>query len=68
MKKIKKTQKHNSLAYGNIHFLKLLANYRNNPSQFKKLINHCSKNELDAITEIVLNFLQGSLKCDTKKN
>ena len=59
--------KKKSLAYKNINFIKLLTDYRKHPKQFKKLIKHCTDNEVNAVTEIIYNFLHGHLKCDTKK-
>ena len=62
-----KTLSENSLAYKHIHFIQLLADYSRDPKQFKKLVNSSSLSEVNAITEIIINFLQGHIKCDTKK-
>ena len=59
--------KKKSLAYKNINFIKLLTDYHKNPKQLKKLIKHCTDNEVNAVTEIIYNFLQGHLKCNAKK-
>ena len=56
-----------SVAHCNLNFIKLLTDYRKNPKQFKKLVKHCSNKEVDAITEIIFNFLRGHLRCDRKK-
>lgn len=56
-----------SVAYRNINFVKLLTDHHKNPKQIKKLIKYCTDNEINAITEIIYNFLQGHLKCDIKK-
>ena len=62
-----RNKKKKSVAYKNINFIKLLTDYHRNPKQFKKLIKHCSDTEVNAITEIIYNFLQGHLKCNPKK-
>ena len=59
--------KKKSVAYKNINFIKLLIDHRKNPRHFKKLIKHSTENEINAITEIIYNFLQGHLKCNAKK-
>ena len=55
------------LAIENIDFLKLLVKYKKNPHQFKKLIRNSSNSELDSITEIIFNYLQGNLNLDKKR-
>ena len=57
-----------SVAYENIDFIKLLTSYGSNPKQFKKVVKNCTNKELTAISEIILNFLKGHLKCDIPKN
>ena len=49
------------LASKNIDFLKLLVSYRKNSKKFKNLIKCASTEELDAVSEIVLNVLKGIL-------
>ena len=56
-----------SVAYDNLDFIKLLTKYKNNPKQFKKLINACTNKEINAITEIILNVLKGNLQCNKEK-
>lgn len=51
----------------NIEFLKLLVKYRKNPNQFKKLIQNSTNSELDSITEIIFNYLQGTLNLNKAK-
>ena len=63
---MKKTNK-KSLAYENINFIKLLVDYRKKPKHFKRLIKQSGDEEVNAITEIIYNFLQGHLKCNEKK-
>ena len=59
--------KKKSLAYKNINFIKLLVDYRKKPRQFKKVIKQSTDEEVNAITEIIYNFLQGHLKCNKNK-
>ena len=56
-----------SIAYDNIDFIRLLTSYRKKPTKFRALVNNSSNEELNAITEIIYNFLRGHLQCDTKK-
>ena len=56
-----------SIAYDNIDFIRLLTSYRKKPKKFRALVNNSSNEELNAITEIIYNFLRGHLQCDTKK-
>lgn len=49
------------LASKNIDFLKLLVSYRQKSKKFKNLIKCASAEELNAISEIVLNVLKGVL-------
>ena len=49
------------LALKHIDFIKLLISYKNNSKQFKNLIKCSSKDEIDAISEVVLNILKGIL-------
>ena len=49
------------LASKNIDFLKLLVSYRQKSKKFKNLIKCASPEELNAISEIVLNVLKGIL-------
>ena len=63
MKKRKK-----SLAINNLEFLKLLSKYSVScPKQFKSLIQNANNNEVNALSELFLNILQGNLPCDKKK-
>ena len=45
----------------------MLVKYKKNPHQFKKLIHNSSNSELDSITEIIFNYLQGNLNLNKKK-
>ena len=56
-----------SLAFENIHFIQLLASYKNNPTQFKAIIAKATDKELSSITEVILNFLNGNIKCNKDK-
>ena len=60
-------KKQKCLAMRNIHFIQLLASYRFKPSNFKKLIAGASKQEINAISEIILNVLKGNLPCGKEK-
>ena len=60
-------KKQKCLAIRNIHFIQLLASYRFKPSNFKKLIAGASKQEINAISEIILNVLKGNLPCGKEK-
>ena len=55
------------LALKHIDFIKLLASYRNKSKQFKSLIKCASTEELDAISEVVLNILRGVLPFEGQK-
>ena len=55
------------LALKHIDFIKLLISYKNNSKQFKNLIKCASREELDAISEIVLNILKGILPFEGPK-
>ena len=56
------------LALKHIDFIKLLISYKNKSKQFKNLIKCASKEELDAISEVVLNILKGILPFEGAKN
>ena len=55
------------LASKHINFIKLLASYRKKSKQFKSLIKCASTEELDAISEVVLNILRGILPFESQK-
>ena len=55
------------LALKHIDFIKLLASYREKSKQFKSLIKCASTEELNAISEVVLNILRGILPFETSK-
>ena len=55
------------LALKHIDFIKLLASYREKSKQFKSLIKCASTEELNAISEVVLNILRGVLPFETSK-
>ena len=55
------------LASKHIDFIKLLASYRKKSKQFKSLIKCASTEELDAISEVILNILRGVLPFDGQK-
>ena len=62
MRKIRQNQ---SLCKENIIFLKYL--HKLSLKRRNKFIkNVCSKSEIDAIAELVLNFLQSNVKCNKK--
>ena len=62
MRKIRRNQ---SLCKENIIFLKYL--HKLSLKRRNKFIkNVCSKKEIDTISELVLNFLQGNIKCNKK--
>ena len=67
LKKFRMGKKEKCLGMKNIHFIQLLASYRFKPSNFKKLIEGASKNEINAISEIILNVLKGNLPCGKEK-
>ena len=56
------------LALKHIDYIKLLASYKKNSKQFKNLIKCASNDELNAISEVVLNVLQGTLPFSSSKN
>ena len=57
-----------SKAIKNINFLNLLSDYsKNSPRQFKTLLENSSKHELKAVSEIIINILNGHLKSDSFK-
>ena len=63
-----KKKKKKSLAINNLEFLKLLSQYSLScPKQFKSLIQNANNNEVNALSELVLNILHGNLPCDKKK-
>lgn len=64
---IKNKKNKKILAIENIDFLKLLIKYKRNPLQFKQLIHNSSNSELDSITEIIFNYLQGNLEFNKNK-
>ena len=49
------------LAYKHIDFIKLIVKHKNNPNRIKGLMNLASSQEINTISEIVHNFLSGSL-------
>ena len=49
------------LAYKHIDFIKLIVKHKNKPDRIKGLINLASSEEINTISEIVHNFLTGSL-------
>ena len=55
------------LASKHIDFIKLLSSYRKKSKQFKSLIKAASTEELDAISEVVLNILRGILPFEPQK-
>ena len=55
------------LALKHIDFIKLLSSYRKKSKQFKSLIKAASTEELDAISEVVLNILRGILPFEESK-
>ena len=55
------------LALKHIDFIKLLTSYREKSKQFKSLIKCASTEELNAISEVVLNILRGVLPFETSK-
>ena len=55
------------LALKHIDFIKLLVSYENNSKQFKNLLKCASREELDAISEVVLNILKGYLPFESQK-
>ena len=57
----------NCLASKHINFIKLLCSYRKKSKQFKSLIKCASTEELDAISEVVLNILRGILPFESQK-
>ena len=56
------------LALKHIDFIKLLTSYREKSKQFKSLIKCASTEELNAISEVVLNILRGILPFEASKN
>ena len=56
-----------AVACRHLEFLKLLSRFGNNKKQFKLIISRAAKSELDAVSEIILNFLNGHIKCNVKK-
>ena len=55
------------LVLKHIDFIILLASYREKSKQFKSLIKCASTEELNAISEVVLNILRGILPFETSK-
>ena len=55
------------LALKHIDFIKLLTSYRKKSKQFKSLIKAASREELDAISEVILNILRGILPFEEPK-
>ena len=55
------------LALKHIDFIKLLTSYMKKSKQFKSLIKAASTEELDAISEVVLNILRGILPYEEPK-
>ena len=55
------------LALKHIDFIKLLTSYMKKSKQFKSLIKAASTEELDAISEVVLNILRGILPFEEPK-
>ena len=66
-KRSAKYHRKKSVAFKNINFIRLLTDHHKNPKQFKKIIKHCTDSEINAITEIIYNFLTGHLKCNKKR-
>ena len=56
-----------SLAYKHHDFLKLLSSYTKSPKQFKQLVLNASDEEINGISELVFNILEGNLPCNKKK-
>lgn len=62
---MKKNRQSQSLCKENIIFLKYL--HKLSLKRRNKFIkNVCSKKEIDTISELVLNFLKGNIKCNKK--
>ena len=60
-------KKKKSLAFANLDFLNLLSNYSFHcPKQFRSLIKSANNNEINGLSEVVLNVLQGNLPCKKK--
>ena len=62
------TKNKKSLALKNINFIQLLTDYAAKPKQFKKLIACATNEELNAISEVILNILKGNLPCGGDKS
>ena len=56
-----------AVACQHLEFLKLLAQFGKNKKQFKFLISGTAAPQIDAVSEIIVNFLNGHIKCNVKK-
>ena len=55
------------LGIKHLDFVKRISKECKNKNILKKLISSASKGEIDAISEIVYNILQGNIPCGTQK-